>query len=198
MHSTVNLAVLAALATACHSRDDDSGVPAPDASGGGVEYGTVQPLAAATSGLVGANYRALLGVTTAAGNLGCAVIRDEKSSPGASSSIVYTKIDASSGDTRCPAGAYAIRNDVAYCGAALHAGINPGCALYKQWDASGTQIASRFAIGGYVNVQDVRQYDSLHTCTVEVSTVFAGGVTIAKTFKFDFNPYAPDDAFCTH
>jgi len=171
---------------------------APDAPSNGAEFGTVQPMTAATMGLAAGDYKALLGVTTAAGNLGCAVIRDEKSSPGASSSLVYAKIEGSSGDTRCPSGAYAIRNDATYCGSSSYLPLNPGCALYKQWDASGAQIANRYAIGGYVNVQDSRQSDTWHICTIELSTVFAGGTTIAKTYKFDYNPYGPEEAFCTH
>lgn len=194
--------LLALLAAGCHSRGDDlcrdDCLTTPDAPMNSSEYGTVQPMTAATSGLVSADYKSLLGATTAAGNLGCAVIQDEKSSPGASSSVVYAKIERNSGDARCPAGSYAIRNDPAYCGSNLYFGLNPGCAQYKQWDASGTQVASRFAIGGYVNVQDSRQSDSWHICTIELSTTFAGGVTIAKSYRFDYNPYGPEQAFCTH
>ena len=179
-------------------RGDDCVTLPPDAPTNGSEYGTVQPMTAATSGLASADYKSLLGATTAAGNLGCAVIQDEQSSPGASSSVVYAKIERSSGDGRCPSGAYAIRNDPAYCGRDLYFGLYPGCAQYKQWDASGMQVASRLAIGGYVNVQDSPQTASWHICTIELSAAFAGGVTISKTFKFDYNPYGSEQAFCTH
>jgi hypothetical protein len=47
-------------------------------------------------------------------------------------------------------------------------------------------------------VQDAFVTDMVHRCRVELSLNFAGGVTVAKTFMFDYNPYAPASAFCQH
>ena len=75
-------------------------------------------------------------------------------------------------------------------------GLRPGCAIYKRWDASGTQVANRRAIGGYVAIQNTPSGQDDQRCDVDLSLRFAGGVTIAKAFSFHYNPLAPAEAFC--
>jgi hypothetical protein len=126
------------------------------------------------------------------------VIRDESASPGTATSLVYAKIrKGETGDTRCPRGTYSIVNDPMNCSVVLN-GLFPGCVLYKQWDASGTQITNRLGIGGYVTVDDVTNSDMNHSCNIDLSATFAGGITIKSTFSFTYNPYGSDSSFCTH
>jgi hypothetical protein len=164
----------------------------------GFEYGTVAPMTSASAGLAAGSPDTLLGATAAGGSLGCAVIHDESAAPGTATSLVYAKIrKGETGDDRCPRGTYSIVNDPTSCSAALN-GLLPGCVLYKQWDGSGTQITNRLGIGGYITIDDVTNSDMSHSCHIDMSAAFTGGVTIKSTFSFDYNPYAPDSAFCTH
>jgi hypothetical protein len=190
--------------SACNVQDDcDAGYVCSNQMcvtdpGHGFEYGTVTPMTSASNGLVSGDYEALLGTTAAGGSLGCAVIRDENASPGTATSLVYAKIrEGETGDHRCPTGTYAVVNDPVNCSAVLN-GLFPGCVLYKQWDAGGTQITNRLGLGGYVTVEDVTHSDMDHSCNIDLSATFTGGVTIKSTFSFEYNPYAPDSSFCTH
>jgi hypothetical protein len=140
----------------------------------------------------------MAGLTTASGNLGCAVVGDLSASPGAGAAVVYAKFSKDSGDTRCPTGVYAIMNDPDGCGLSVFGELRPGCAVYKRWDGNGQQVAYQSAIGGYVSVENTYINDMTERCVTEVSIRFAGGVTIAKTYQFDYNPLAPASAFCVH
>jgi hypothetical protein len=143
----------------------------------------------------GINHETLVGVTTAAGNLGCALVGSESAAPGVASSLVYAKLQGN-GDARCPWGRSPITSNPS-CNVAFGE-LPPGCALYKEWDASGAQIANVLAIGGYVTVDDVAHTDMDHGCNVTLSATFPGGVTITSTFSFDYNPYDSTSSFCTH
>ena len=171
----------------------------PDAPGPpGSQYGDVQPITAASNGLTAADYNALIGTTTASGGLGCAVIHDESAAPGTTASLVYAKIArGSTGDTRCPTGNHAVVDDPMACNNDF-GGLLPGCVQYKRWDDAGKQIANRLAIGGYIAIQQTTISSMDYRCSVDLSASFVGGVTIHSTFSFDYNPYGPEESFCTH
>lgn len=176
--------------------DDGGGIHIPDAPS--AYYGTVEALTPASSGLTAVNYDTIAGVTNAPGTLGCAVVGDLTASPGAGAAVVYAKVSKESGDTRCPTGVYAIVNDPAGCRSTFPDELRSSCAVYKRWDASGTQVAYQSATGGYVSIQDTYVSETSQRCVTEVSIRFAGGVTVAKTYQFTYNPLAPTSAFCTH
>jgi hypothetical protein len=218
---TLSTIVIATLATACGLPDDEvktscqsqtdclegyyclegmcraNSNTTPDAPGGPF-YGTVEPMTSQSLGVSAENYRTLVSATTAPGTLGCAVVGDLEASPGADGAVAYAQIAKDSGDTRCPTGVYAIMNDPSACTPSFPGQLNPGCALYKRWDASGKQVASQLAIGGYVSLTESPSTSTTNRCTGELSLRFAGNVTIARTFQFDFNPGAPASAFCMH
>jgi hypothetical protein len=179
-------------------RQPDGGVTLVDASQAGGDFGEVQALAPATAGVTAfPDSYTLAGVTTATGGLGCAMLADEGAAPGTDTAVAYAKIDkGESGDTRCPAGSYAIMNDPSYCASDPFTGVRPGCAVYRRWDTAGTKVANRRAIGGYVTIQNTFVSTSDQRCDVDFSLRFAGGVTIGKTFSFHYNPLAPAEAFC--
>lgn len=161
-------------------------------------YGTVEPLASASTGISAENYETMLATTTAAGNLGCAVVGDLKGSPGGPNAVVYAKVQSDTGDKRCPTGTFAIVNDVNLCGTSTFPDdLRVGCAIYKRWDASGTQVAYQLATGGYVTTRETPMANTMSRCNAEMSIRF-GNVTIAKTFVFDYNPLGPASAFCVH
>ena len=164
----------------------------------GSTFGTVEPLTPASARLVAANYQTLTAVTTAAGTLGCAVVGDLQASPGPNTAVVYAKVQKESGDTRCPDGVFAIVNDPDLCRQDFTGELRPGCAMYKRWNASGQQVAYQLAIGGYVSIQNTYINSNTERCVSEMSIQFAGGVTVTKTFQFDYNPLAPTSAFCVH
>lgn len=168
----------------------------PDAPG--TYYGSVEPLTASSAGLAAANYETLAAVTTAPGPLGCAVVGDLQASPGADTAVVYAKVKAESGDTRCPAGVHAIVNDPNLCQQTFPDELRDGCAIYKRWGANGQQAAYQLAIGGYVSVEATTIDDMTVRCVTDLSIRFAGGVTVAKAFQFDYNPLGPTSAFCVH
>ena len=179
-------------------RQADGGVTVVDAPHSGGDYGDVQALAPGTAGVTAfPDSYTLAGVTTATGGLGCAMLDNENAAPGTDTAVAYAKIDkGQSGDTRCPAGTFAIMNDPVACAVDPFSGVRPGCAIYRRWDASGTQVASRRAIGGYVTIQNTFVSSSAQRCDVDISMRFAGSVTISKTFSFQYNPLAPAEAFC--
>lgn len=169
------------------------GIDAP-----GRYYGSVEPLTVATSGLAAENYQTLAGVTNLAGTLGCAVAGDLVAAPGRDGAVVYAKVSAESGDTRCPQGVYAIVNDEEMCRQSFPEDLRPGCAIYKRWDGGGQQVAYQLATGGYVSVQLTQINDMQYRCATDVSIRFAGGVTIANTFQFEYNPLGPTSSFCAY
>ena len=169
----------------------------PDAPNGPL-YGTVQQLAPQSTGVAAENYRTLVGATNAAGTLGCAVVGDLESSPGADVAVAYAQVSADSGDTRCPTGVFAIMDNPNACTPSYSGELDPGCGLYRRWDASGKQVANQLAIGGYVSMSQSVSSSTTYRCSGELSLRFAGGVTIAKTFGFDYNPGSPSSASCVH
>jgi hypothetical protein len=169
----------------------------PDAPGGKY-YGTVEALTAQSEGVTAANYQTLVAVTNAASTLGCAVVGDLEASPGPNAAVVYTKVQAESGDSRCPNGVFAIVNDPSACTSTFPDELRPGCGLYKRWDASGTQAANQLATGGFVSITQTYLNDMAYRCNAELSVRFANGVTIAKSFTFDYNPLGPAESFCSH
>lgn len=169
----------------------------PDAPAGPY-FGTVEAMTSQSSGLAAANYQTLVGATTALGTLGCAVVGDLQASPGAGAAVVYAKVQAESGDARCPMGTFAIVNDPNACMQTFPDELRPGCAIYKRWDASGQPVANQLAIGGYVQVQQVYVSDMEYRCDAQLSLQFPGGVAIGKAFSFTYNPYGPTEKFCTN
>ena len=161
------------------------------------EFGDVQAMTSASEGLYAFDYKELIGTTTAGGPLGCSLVRDENASPGTAVALVYAKIMKQGGDGRCPTGNYAVLNDPTLCIMTLN-GLYPGCVQYKRWDATGTQVTNRLAIGGYVAVQDNVVSSSDHMCSVDMSATFAGGVTVRSSYSFAFNVYGPEESFCAH
>ncbi|MGE0867972.1 MAG: hypothetical protein AB7P03_05410, partial [Kofleriaceae bacterium] len=117
-------------------------------------FGTVEPLTAASTGLAAIDYRSMIASTTSSGPLGCAMLGDMKAAPATASAAVYTVVgqDGTSGDVRCPNILVAIRNDPDNCRVSTNGRveIEPKCAVYRRWDASGTMVAERYAISGYV------------------------------------------------
>jgi hypothetical protein len=177
---------------------DSPGPGSGDGNSSNGEYGTVEPLTAQTSGLAVINDRALLGASAVAGNLGCALVGDESSSPGAEASLVQAVLArGESGDLRCPSGTVSILNDPSGC-RSVFAGRLPQCAVYKRWSASGEQVAQRLATGGFVTVEDVADSDTAHTCNVELSLAFTGGASIHTSFSFVYNPFGASETFCVH
>ena len=176
----------------------DGGVTLADAPSSGDDYGVVQALAPATAGVsVVGDYYTLAGVSSTTGSLACAMLAHEDAAPGTETALAYAKVDKgeAGGDTRCPSGSFAIVDDPS-CKVEPVTGLRPGCAIYKRWDASGTQVANRRAIGGYVAIQNTPSGQDDQRCDVDLSLRFAGGVTIAKAFSFHYNPLAPAEAFC--
>jgi hypothetical protein len=169
----------------------------PDAPGG-TFFGTVEPMTSQSAGMAAANYSALVAVTTAPGTLGCAVVGDLEASPGADAAVVYAKVPGGSSDSRCPMGTFAIKNDPNACNPSFPGELYDNCAIYKRWDGTGKQVANQLATGGYVSVTRTYLNDMAYRCTADVSIRFAGGVTIAKMFTFDYNPLAPTSVFCKH
>lgn len=169
----------------------------PDAPNGKY-YGTVEPLVAQSEGVVAWNYQTLVAATTAPSTLGCAVVGDLQASPGPNVAVVYARVQKESGDTRCPNGVFAIVNDASLCTATFPDELRPGCGLYKRWDGNGQQVANQLATGGYVSITQTYLNDMAYRCSAELSVRFAGGVTIAKTFTFDYNPLGPAESFCSH
>jgi hypothetical protein len=161
------------------------------------QYGVVEPFAPQTTGLV-AGDATLLGVSAVAGNLGCALVGSETASPGGPATVVYVKVrHGVTRDRRCPDGTYSILNDPGQC-SDVFGGRAAQCGVYKQWDASGAQIAQRLAIGGFVTVQDLDHGGSSHTCSVELSLAFDGGASIQSAFSFDYSPLGAGETFCLH
>jgi hypothetical protein len=164
------------------------------------EYGAAEPITAHSTGLAtAAGGGALLGTTGVAGNLGCALVGDESSAPGIEAALVYAKVQSDTGDSRCATGTYAIQNNPAACPLGTPGRLLPGCAVYKRWDASGTLVARRLAIGGFVTVLNHGQNSGgIVTCDVELGLSFAGGTTIQSSFSFDFNVLGSSESFCVH
>jgi hypothetical protein len=169
----------------------------PDAPGGPY-YGTVEAMTPQSMGVSAENYQTLVSATTAPGTLGCAVVGDLEASPGAGVAVAYAQVSGDTGDTRCPTGVFAIMNDPAACTSSWPGELRAGCALYKRWDPNGKQVASQLAIGGYVSMTQTTVSSMAYRCSGELSLRFAGNVTIAKTFAFDYNPLGPTSAFCLH
>ncbi|MGE0870563.1 MAG: hypothetical protein AB7P03_18505 [Kofleriaceae bacterium] len=180
--------------------DDHEPALADASDNPGGAFGTVEPLTSQSAGLTTVEYDTMLGLTTASSGLGCALVGNMKSSPGTATAAVYALINkGGSGDTRCPDGTFAIMDHPEFC-STFHPllDINPGCGIYKRWDATGTLVAKRYAIGGYVTSQSTYHSEMHSTCNVELSLAFDGGVTIDRTYTFDYNPFAPTSAFCVH
>jgi hypothetical protein len=177
---------------ACVDRTDSS----PDARG--EFYGSVEPLAPQSAGISAGNSRTLVAVTTAPATLGCAVVGDLQASPGSDTAVVYATVRSESGDARCPTGVFAIMNNASLCRPPVFGELYPGCALYKRWDAAGQQAAYQLAIGGYVSIARTYLSDMAYRCDAELSISFAGGAVVAKTWTFQYNPYAAGAAFCVH
>lgn len=218
--TTLPLIALAALATGCDLDDNNKNacVTAADCldgyqcvanvcSGGhqggtdapsGPYFGTVEAMTPQTTGVAAANYQTLVGATSVLGTLGCAVVGDLQASPGASAAVVYAKIHADTGDTRCPTGTFAIVNDFDLCMQTFPDELHPGCAIYRRWDASGQQVANQLATGGYVQSEQVVLGEMEYRCDVQLSIQFAGGVAIGKAFSFTYNPFGPTEKFCTN
>jgi hypothetical protein len=220
--STISFVIALALAGGCVLSDDDGvknacqsqadclpdyqcidNVCTTDDGGGGsntpgMYYGTVEPMAPASAGLSAENYETLAALTTASGGLGGAVVGDVAGSPGANAAVVYARVAKDSGDARCPAGSYAIVNDPDLCHQSFPADLHASCAIYRRWDASGQQSATRLATGGYVTIQNATVSQMVTRCNVDMSIQFAGGVTISRTFQFEYDPFAPASAFCAH
>jgi hypothetical protein len=175
---------------------DDGSVVLMDAPG--KFYGTVEAMTPQSAGIAAGNYETLVAVTTAPGTLGCAVVGDLEASPGSDAAVVYAKVRPDSGDYRCPMGVHAIMNDPNACTPTFPDELRAGCALYKRWSTSGQQVAYQLATGGYVSVTQTYLNDMAYRCSADISIRFAGGVTVAKTFTFDYNPLAPTSAFCRH
>lgn len=172
----------------------NTGVDAPS----GPYFGTVEAMTSQSAGLAAANYQTLVGATSALGTPGCALVGNLQASPGGAGAVVYAKVQAESGDARCPNGTFAIVNDPNACMQTFPDELRPGCALYKRWDASGQLVANQLATGGYVQVQQVYVSDMEYRCDVQLSIQFAGGVAIGKAFSFTYNPYGPTEKFCTN
>jgi hypothetical protein len=177
---------------------NDDGAGGGGGSGAQEQFGTVAALAAASLGLASVNdYQTVVSLTTAGGGLGCAMVGDEDASPGTAAAMLSVKPDAADGDDRCPEGTFGILDDEDICGYLSVSGLHEGCAAYRAWDASGEPSAFRLATGGYVTITATPAGDQV-TCDVELSVSFAGGPTIADAFSFEYDPLAPDGAFCTH
>ena len=182
----------------CVGGGTDGGVTLIDAPNNSKYYGSVEPLAPQSAGMAAGNYETLVGVTTAAGNLGCAVVGDLEAAPGGGAAVVYAKVKPESGDYRCPVGVFAIMNDPSSCTSLSPGDLRPNCAIYKRWDTAGKQVANQLAIGGYVSVTETYISSMASRCSAELSINFAGSVTVTKTFTYDYNPLAPTSAFCQH
>jgi hypothetical protein len=170
------------------------GVDAPSSSG--AYFGTVEAMAPVSAGIASTDgYDTLAAATTVTGTLGCAVVGDLQASPGPGA-VAYAMVHASSGDRRCPNGTFAIVNDPNLCKQTFASELREGCGLYKRWDSSGNLVANQLAVGGYVSVQETYVTDMESRCNTEISIRFAGGITIAKTFSFSYNPLAPTSKFC--
>jgi hypothetical protein len=174
------------------------GNPPPDAAS--MEHGAVEPLAVATWGLAaGPSYQSYASVSSAPGNLGCALTVSTMASPGTQASVALVSVDASTGDGRCPEGVHTVIDDAETCGHGLEGfELGDGCGLYKRWDASGTEVALRFAQGGYVNVARTDLDTDRVSCSVDLQLAFPGGVTVTRSYTYEFDPYGVEDSFCGH
>jgi hypothetical protein len=123
-------------------------------------------------------------------------LSSEDASPGAANALVYAKVHKESGDDRCPTGTFSIVDNPRACN--VNIAVQAGCAIYKQWDSSGTQVTNRSALGGYVTIGEVIQPNMDVTCSVDMSATFDGGVTIRSTYSFLYNPAAESGPFCSH
>jgi hypothetical protein len=189
-----------------HTCTDMAG--APDAGGPGNgggpmdpddwQSGTVEPIAIQTSGLVSINGNTtLLAITSASDNLGCALVGSETATPGIAAAAIHVTV-ISSGDARCPAGTLGLRYDLPACNPHALGGPLTRCGVYQRWDASGQLVAERLALGGFVTARDLMVDASTHRCEVELSFNFGGATSIQGAFAFEFQPGAPDHAFCLH
>lgn len=174
------------------------------------EFGTFQGISPATMGLhVVGGYVSSVTLAEASGGLGCALVADESGSPGiGSTALVVAKIEAESGDHRCPAGVYAVRSDRAWCDrsaggvppppGASWGGVPSGCALYKHWGPNGQQDAAVLATGGYISIQETRTglRDELVECEIEASFNFGVEHQVSQTFSYVFSPFGTADTFC--
>lgn len=194
----------------CTTADDclpglhcDEGICAEE-SGNNTEsatgFGTVAPVTPANAGVtrILSGNQSMVGLTSAVGPLGCALVADMQAAPGAPTAAVYAVVSesSSSGDPRCPNGLFALRNNPSGCRVGGSVQILPQCALYKQWDASGAVVAERLAIGGYVMGQRTEHSSTSATCNVDVSLTFEGGITVEKTFSFNYVPFGEDRSSC--
>jgi hypothetical protein len=152
------------------------------------QYGDATAFTAQSAGHWISTSGDLVGLANAAGGLGCSLVNNEEASPGTSAAAVHIKID---GDTSyCPTGSYSILGP-SDCDTYDFGELARGCALYKEWDSSGTQIASRLAIGGYVQVSKISETGA---CEFDVGVNFAGGVTVTQVFEGA--PAGNDFGFC--
>lgn len=164
------------------------------------EYGSVEPMTPATSGLRVIGFDALIGATAATGSLGCAIVQDQDASPGAATSMVHAIIasgqSGSAADRRCPHGSHPVLDDAGNCSFFSQ---YAGCAVYKKWDASGRQIANRLAIGGHVSVDQLPQSSTDYLCNIELNATFPGPVTIRSTLSYHYDPTDSfSETFCSH
>jgi hypothetical protein len=196
MISNLRFAALLTLsAAACSTSHEAEDPPADNPTG---EYGTLAPIAVATTGLASTSEGTMVGATAIAGNSGCALVRDPAAAPGVEASVVYATLRQEGADKRCPGGDYGIHNDPMGCLPRAFPDIAPNCAVYKRWDATGKQVTLRTAIGGHVSVEHLAAGADRHTCNVELDLVFADGVSVTKAISFDFSPFSPDATFCIH
>jgi hypothetical protein len=164
-----------------------------------VEHGRYKKFVIASSGLTtleGSSVR--IGVTSAAGNLGCGLTSGVGATPGREAVAVAMHINPE-GDGRCPAGVYPVEYDPEDCSFHNEFGVLPdNCASYKYWDEKGELAAYLLARGGVVSITEQRESENVTHCKVEVSLTFEGGNTVEDTFGYTFDPFGPSDAFCAH
>ena len=177
---------------------EDVDSPAPEQGGGGDaggsdagNTGTFEPFTIGARGLnTTSSYELIIGATAATSPVGCTLFSSEKANPGQATSLVYAKFKAESG-SYCPEGSYAINGEQGYCSQLLLGALPYGCAVYKSWDASGTQVSNLFAIGGGATVTNTSLGNGDQLCVVEIQLLFPGGASWSDAYQVGYYYAAP-------
>ncbi len=169
--------------------------PAPDNGGGGTgENGggdagttaTFEPFTIATRGLRTTSQNELIvGATAAANPVGCALFTNEEANPGQATSLIFAKFDLPNW-SYCPQGSYAINSASNLCDQVIYEGIREDCAVYKRWDATGTQVATLYAVGGGVTVTAENLGNGSSSCVVNLHLLFPGGASWSDSYAIDY------------
>ena len=132
-------------------------------------------------------------VTSVHNELGCALVGDDKASAGRQAALTMVVLESELDGYACPEGVHPVIDDLGKCDRFEE--LAPGCALYKRWDDTGKQIAALRAVGGYLSIERLEDFEP-PMCSVKLSVSFGADHLVEHEFSVPLRA-AVDDAACT-